>query len=431
MKNVLILTVDCWNTNIGANSSQTYSSLFSTMKDYNVYNIYIREELPNDSCCKRYFQISERRLIKHFTNRKIKSGKEVLADGIVNDKDIENILLQKEIYDKHRKKFYYTKKIIRELIWWISSWKSKELDDFLESIKPDVVIFSMEGYIHFNRLCRYVLKRTRAKGIGYFWDDNFTYKQRPGNLGYYFLRYFQRKSLKKLSKKTHSFLAISPKTKEEADKFFNINCTILSKPTDRELDNQEVNNDINIQGPIKLLYAGNLMIGRLDTLKMVIEVLEKINRNEIKIILDVYSGTKIPDELLNLKFGVNFHSPVSQSEILSIQEQSNILLFIEDVIGKERKVARLSFSTKIPDYLSCGKCIIAIGDRDTAPMKYFEDEKVALCAQNKKELEMIFEMILNNSNCMNEFGQRALNCAIKNHKKTIIQQKLREIIESN
>lgn len=431
LKNILILTVDCWNLNIAANSSYTYSNLFSDMKEYSISNIYIREEMPNDPCCKRYFQISESKIIKSLLKRNIKTGREVFCEDAVSEEDFKNVESQKLMYDKHRKKFYYTKKIIRELIWFFASWKSKELDDYLESVKPDVIIFSMEGYIHFNRICRYVLKKTGAKSIGYFWDDNFTYKQRPGNVGYKFLRFFQRKSLKKLSDLTTAFWAISPKTKKEADDFFGIDCRVLPKSSERavEMSDETTILQKGINKPLKMLYAGNLMIGRLDTIRMVSEFLADINKDELKLKLDVYTPTQVPPDLKNIGNGVEFHLPVSQSEVLKLQQETNILLFAEDVIGKERKVARLSFSTKIPDYLSCGRCILAVGDYDTAPMEYFREENIALCACNKQELTEQINNLLLNPEIMYEYGERARKCAAQNHSKAEIQRIIRKTIE--
>ncbi len=432
MKRVLILTVDSWNLNICANSSYTYSSLFSSMDGYEISNIYLRDELPNDPCCKRYFQISENKIIKSLFKRKIQTGREVACGEAETKEDIAVVEAQKNLYNKQRRSFYYAKKMVREIIWFVSPWKSKQLDNFIDSVKPDVVIFTMEGYIHFNRLCRYVLRKTQAKGIGYFWDDYFTYKTRPGgfgkNPGYKLLRYFQRRSLKKLSAVTDAFWAISPKTKKEADEFFGIDCILLPKPSEKE-------NAVNFEEqqavalPIKMLYAGNLMIGRMDTIKTLAKVLCEINKEQIKIQLDIYSSTDVPKELLNMGHGIIFHKPVSQSEILDIQTKADILLFAEDIIGKQRKAARLSFSTKIPDYLSCGKCILALGDKDIAPMEYFKEENVALCASDESEIKKQIEYVLNNPSLLAEYGKRAYECAKNNHSKAMVQGIIRETID--
>jgi len=412
---VLILTVDCWNSNIATSSARTYSTLFSSMPEYEVYNIYIREELPNDPCCKRYFQISENRVIKSIFNRKIKTGEEVfVGEKITLDKQ-KSIEAQKNLYSRQRKRCYYLKRAARELLWLIGKWKSDRLNIFLNEIKPDVVIYSMEGYIHFNRLCNYAVTKTKASSIGYFWDDNFTYKQRPGNLGYMMFRFFQRRSLVRLANNTKAFWAITPKTKEEADRYFQINCEVLSKPTERACVvgyKNESENRIK-----RIFYAGNLAIGRADTIGILSNVLREINKDEIRITLDIYTSTEISNEMKSFGYGVTFHEAIPQSEVLELQKEMDILLFVEDILGKERKVARLSFSTKIPDYLSCGKCILAIGDFDTAPMEYFIKEDVALCAQNKEEIMRQLYKIIDYPEIMKSYGMKAYECAQRNHSK--------------
>lgn len=427
MKNILILTVDCWNRNIGATSSYTYSSLFSTVEGYNISNIYIREDFPDDPCCKRYFQISENRVLKSLLKRNLQTGREVFCSEPVSKENLDIIASQKRLYTKHRAHFYYAKKLMRELLWWMGSWKSKELDAFIDSVTPDVVIFTMEGYIHFNRICRYVLEKTGAKGIGYFWDDNFTYQQRPGNFGYKALRFFQRQSLIKLRKKTAAFWAIAPKTKKEADDFFGINCQIISKPSEREPIIHCAN---KCELPIRILYAGNLMIGRMDTIRILAEVLKEINQAHIQVHLDIYTSTVIPDDLKKFGYGVFFHEPVSQAYVLDLQNRADVLLFVEDLEGKDKLVSRLSFSTKIPDYLSSGKCILAIGCKDTAPMEYFYHENVALCASSKGEITEKIKLILKNTDILQDYGIRACKCALKNHNKEKIQETLTKSIES-
>ena len=233
-----------------------------------------------------------------------------------------------------------------------------------------------------------------------------------------------------ISAVTTDFWAISPKTKKEADDFFGISCRVLPKSAERKID---LSSEAKVQSknptlPLKMLYAGNLMIGRLDTVRMVSEILADINKDGVKIAFDVYTSTEVPDDLKNIGNGIKFHLPVSQSEVLTLQQQSDILLFAEDIIGKERKVARLSFSTKIPDYLSCGKFILAVGDYDTAPMEYFREENVALCASNTKELTEQIQKLLLKPEIMNEYGARAQKCAVRNHSKTEIQRIIQETI---
>ena len=110
---------------------------------------------------------------------------------------------------------------MREIVWLLGKWKSKELDDFLKDFQPEVLLFPIESYLYFNRINEYVIKYCKPKKvIGYLWDDNFTYKQHPYSIFHRIERYFLRKQVRALVANCTNVLAISPKMKEECDREF-------------------------------------------------------------------------------------------------------------------------------------------------------------------------------------------------------------------
>ena len=342
---ILVFTVNSWNSIVGDN---TWATLLKYYKSENLANIFIRDEIPDSKVCSKYFCISENRVIKSILKRKIQTGREITAQSLTDTEPNEDLLAHNERYAKMKKKRRYSLLLARELLWKLGNWKTKELDAFLDEFKPDIILHGMDGYIHMNRLVRYAQKRTGAKAIGYIWDDNFTYKQSK-KVGYKVYRYFQRKSLKKLAKQTEAFFAITPKTKQEADEFFNIDCTLLSKPltTIPVAESYEILNQ-----PLKMLYTGNLLIGRDKTLAKMSFALKAINQGACKVVLDVYTQTALTDEYLQ-ETGNDFckiHPPIPQAEVLQLQKEADVLLFLED-LSDENLMARLSFSTKITSTL--------------------------------------------------------------------------------
>lgn len=428
MPKILICTVDSWNSKIGASSSNTFSALFSQFNSVDLANLYIREELPDSKICSRYFQISEQKVIKSLFNSKVKTGREVFSTDEMTGVDRENLEKAIELYEKNRAKRSYFKLFIREIIWLLGRWKSKEFNAFLRDFSPDIVVFPMEGYIHFNRICRYVIGQTGAKAIGYFWDDNFTYKQLRNSLGYIALRFFQRRSLKKLSKHTNRFWAIAPKTKKEADDFFGVDTVLLTKPVDMTGD--APTNDIKTIRPLKMVYTGNLAIGRVSSVIGISKALNNINHGKLPLIeLDVYTPTTLlPEEKKQLGEFVHIYEPVSMEEVSDIQKRADILLFIEDIDGPMSKKARLSFSTKITDYLKSGKCILALGNEDTAPMEYFVQTGAAICVTERKKIEETLRKILETPEILVEYANRAYECGKQNHNGETIRKIVKETI---
>ena len=411
-KKILVVTVESWNSKVGLN---TWPSLVSKFPSDNIANISIRDEIPDSNICSRYFRISESKVLRSILRRKTKTGAEIQAHSEVEDNTLNE---HNERYAKFTKKRRYSMLLARELVWKLGKWKTKELDDFLDSFKPDLILYTMEGYIHLNRIVNYAIKRTGAKAIGYIWDDNFTYKQQS-NLGYKTYRFFQRKSLKRLAKKTDAFFAISEKTKREADKFFKINSVVLTKP----LSSTPTVNYGEIEKPIKMLYTGNLFLGRDSSLLRLVNAIKKLClENSFEI--DAYTNTHLTEEIkssLICSF-CRVHPPISQIDVLQKQKEADILLFLEDIDGMYAKAARLSFSTKLTDYLSSGRCILAIGNEDTAPIEYLKKNQSAIMACNDEELEASLTEIANNPNMLVDYARISAELGIKNHSKEKIEQ---------
>lgn len=414
---ILVCTIESWNSKIGAN---TFSTLLANYPAEHLANLYIREELPDSSCCSRYFQISEAKVIRSIVKRSTKTGREVTSCQQMSQADQADMEASHQLYNKNRKKRSFFKLFIREILWKLGKWKTPELDSFLDSFQPDIILFGMEGYIHFNRICRYAVKRTGAKAVGYFWDDTFTYKQMPGNFGYKALRFFKRRSLKKLAPCCDAFWAIAEKTKQEADRFFHIDCKVITKPIDfREGEQWET---YEPGKPIQMLYTGNLLIGRFQVIQAISKALERINADGTKIELDVYSASYIPPEdLAELSQHVHIKGVVPQEEALQLQKEADILLFAEAITGEHSQIARLSFSTKLTDYFHSGKCILAVGAKDVAPMEYLAAENAALCASSEEEVYLRLKEIADQPQKIHQFAEAAYRCGQKNHSRQAVE----------
>ncbi len=407
---ILVITVGSWNSKVGAN---TWASLLEGYDSAQIANLYFRNEQPDSAICSRYFNISENKIIRSVFNRRISTGHEVSISepDASSEADLlaHNARYKKLSAGKRR----YSLLLLRELIWKLGRWKTPELDVFLDDFKPDIILHSMDGYIHANRVARYAIRRTGAKAVGYMWDDNFTYKQ-SSVLGYKVYRYFQRASLKKLAKITTAFFAISPYTKKEADNVFGVDCKVLTKPLNAAL---VVPQQYGEKKTLRMLYTGNLRIGRHRSLIHLADALRQLNSKEIQVVLDVYTQTELPPATLRLLQTdyCHIHAAIPQTEVLKKQKESDILLFLEDIDGKDAKVARLSFSTKLTDYLSCGKCIFAIGNRDTAPMQYFIENDAAVVCDHKDKILPALQELCDNTERLNYYARNACQAGIRNH----------------
>lgn len=422
--NVLVCTVACWNDEVGAD---TFSALFDDYGVDRLANLYIREEVPNSAVCERYFKISESAIIRSVLHRDTKTGKEWRGEGLEPDADDAAALQEtRRRYERHRRGRNWLLLYAREILWGLGRWRTPELDAFIEDFKPDVVVFGMEGYIHFNRINRYIVRKSGAGAIGYFYDDNFTYRQRPWSLGYRLYRFFQRRDLKRTAAVCSAFFAISPKTKRECDAFFGVESILLTKPV---MFRSSEWSTYSPHQPIRMLYTGNLLIGRLQSLKLLGDALAKVNRRGQRINLDVYTTTAVSEaEARDLDPSVHLHGPIPQGDVSLKQREADILLFVEDLVGPDAKTARLSFSTKLTDYFQSGKCIFAIGDRDIAPIEYLQAEDAAICATSVPEILQQLECLASDSSVIVGYAEKAFACGRRNHEEQLVKRRLHDTI---
>jgi hypothetical protein len=125
------------------------------------------------------------------------------------------------------------------------------------------------------------------------------------------------------------------------------------------------------------------------------------------------------------------HAPIPQSEVFQKQREADVLLFLEDIDGPDARVARLSFSTKITDYLSAGKCILAIGNGDTAPLQYFIENNAALVCVCESDIAKALERVSDSPELLLQLAQNAAEAGQKNHNKEDIQNVFDSVIAKN
>ena len=101
----------------------------------------------------------------------------------------------------------------------------------------------------------------------------------------------------------------------------------------------------------------------------------------------------------------------------TIRKYVDVVVFAEALEGKNSNIARLSFSTKITDYLANGKCILAVGKEDIAPIDYFHRNDSAIIAHNKQEIYQQVSKIVTSPAIISEYSKKAYDCAVKNHEK--------------
>lgn len=410
--------------------SDTFSSLLKGYNKEKLACLYIRANKSDSPVCNHYFQIIEGRVMKSILHRKMQTGFEYYTEEgeqSIEDQYQEELNSEKKRYGFFRKFRSYLFLFAREFVWKLGKWKSRELDQFLDTFNPEVLFIPIEGYIHFNRINEYIIARKRPKKvIGFLWDDNFTYKQTPHNIGYLLHRFWLRFSVKRLVKQCDTIFAISPKMKEECDREFGINSVLLTKP----IHNPQPFKPYTPSSPIRILYTGNLYIQRDQTIALLVDAIRKVNQGGTMVFLDIYTSTQLSKKMyhrIQVDGCCQIHGSIPQNEVIEKQKEADILLFVESFSTKNQS-ARLSFSTKITDYLNSGRCIWAIGNKDLSAIEYLEKENAAFISSNINSIYLTLNQIISKKSGIQTFAKNAFFCGRKNHNEEIIQSKIYSVL---
>lgn len=419
---VLVSTVGAWSDSVGSN---TMSELFKEYPKDKLACLYIRADVSDSSSCKRYFHIYEGRVMKSIVKRGMATGEEyTLGESNKSTADLDE---EKARYNSYRKKSNWFYLFAREFVWVFGKWRSKNLNVFLENFNPEIVFFSIESYIHFNRINEYIIKKCHPKKvIGYMWDDNFTYKQHPHSLGYIIHRWWLRFGVKRLIRKCDTVFAICPKMKRELDAEYGINSVILTKPIYQfnEVKTTAPNN------PIRILYTGKLIYGRDETIVQIVDAIKEVNKNGQRVMLQVYTNTElIPSmrERICVEGCCELKGFVPQSEALRIQKEADVLLYAESLFNTNL-TARLSFSTKMTDYLAAGTCIWAVGNIDLAPIEYLIEEEAGVVSTDAESIRTALQQIIESKESLREYAQKAQHCGRRNHNANHIKEVLNKAV---
>lgn len=414
---VLVVGINPWIDNTGIN---TLINFFDGWDKNSIAHIYTRAKLPNTHMCDKFFRISEPKVMKSLLKRSIKTGEEVFNS---NEEAVE-ASQENQIYNKKHSSLM---SLAREFVWLLGKWKTKELDKFLDEYDADVLFFPVYANVYMNRLQNYIRKRTKKPVVLYVSDDNYSYKSIAKTPVSLFTRFWLRTQEKKLFKSAEKIMVIAPKQKEEYDRLFNTNSVILTKGIDFSVIPYE---EKPLNKPIKMVYTGKLIIGRWLSLAKIAEALGDINKDETKVELDIYTTDTLTEEQktkLN-RNGCSVKGALTLDEVQAVQKQADILVFVESLEKEFRYTARLSFSTKITDYLKSGKCIFAVGDKDIAPIDYFNRYDSAVTATSYDEIGEKLKELINNENRIIEYSKKAYECGKEHHNAELMDKILVDTI---
>ena len=414
---VLAISLSTWRKDSG---NHTQTDVFKFWDKKRLAQIYTKSDLPNTPVCDKFFRISENAVMHSVINRRA-VGEEVHNCAEVQTQDEKAIEQEKKIYERAHKKKSWLLTIIRELVWTFGKWKTPALDKFVEDFDADVYFVPIYPVVYMGKIQKYILKKFPKPYVCYLADDNYSYLACGKNPLAYLHRFMLRRVVKDLAVNCDEMFTITKTEARDTDKLFGTHSVVLTKGIDYSELKFEPK---EISKPVKMVYTGQLMLGRSFSLIEIAKALENINKDKTKLTLDIYTPTPLDEQstrILN-SHGCTLHEPVPKEEVAAIQRSADIVVFAESLEKEYKMIARLSFSTKLTDYFASGKCIFAIGDKEIAPIEYLKENDAAIIATEYGEIEPALLSLVNNPQKISEYGKKAFECGRRNHESSAVKE---------
>jgi len=399
---------------------KTFVSLFSAFKKEELCQLYVYPSFPDVDAVNSCFRITDRDAVKRICPF-VQAGGEVFAHAytgsmIENDTD-------KKIYGKSSNN-QPAKRLLRDLVWKLSSWYTKELQCWLDRENPDC-IFLAPGYAKFiYDIALTISRKQNIPLITYICDDNYFLSEPETMLGRIQLRSLQKKTRETMDG-TRLLVAIS---KEIADEYSGklgvesdvimtgAGIEIVKKPPERK----EIR---------EFCYFGNLDLNREKSLTDIGSLLDEINaRQGTEYCLSIYTGNETPDDFAPIK-SIRVGGFLVGEAFEKAFRNAHCLVHVEAFDEENRDIVKGSVSTKIADSLASGIPLLAYGPGGIASIEHLKRNDCAFVAESLEELKTVIGQLLEDGEKRARILENALAAAERFHSSEANSLRLRAMVQ--
>ena len=411
---ILVITRNAWDdTNSIGN---TLSNFFCGIENLEFASLYFRAAKPNNKLCKKYYHTSETELMrKWFCPDSIGNGFEISSDNTTTNSRESGEKKLIGFIRKYGLKLAYK---LSDYLWYRKKWINQNLDSFIKDFSPDLMVTFVKSAPQYYLTVKYLREKYNIPLFTWIADDEYTaLKQKK--------REREINNLKYILDESSVVTGCSNEICEYYNSVFGCNAKPLYKSCDLSSPVKDKHGD-----PITVVYAGNLLYGRLEIISRISEEIEKIALNGVNISFEIYSNTNLTEQEINKVFYNKQHTQYigkrAYDFIKKRLSEADVALHVESFSEEEMLKTKYSFSTKIIDYLQSGSLILAIGPEELASIKYIDKIPGAHVIKKLDDLNSGLTSLLGASSDFIE-RKKAIRCFAKEfHDVNVTKKKLEE-----
>jgi glycosyltransferase involved in cell wall biosynthesis len=302
--------------------------------------------------------------------------------------------------------------------------------DWIAEFRPQL-IYSQLSTIRLMNLVLAVSRRFSLPIVPHFMDDWATTHYRSS----VFSRVPRRVLLSKLDKiirRSNVGMTISDAMAEEYQRRYAIpfrsfmNCVETPDecppPPERGKDH-----------PLKFVYVGGLHLNRWKALEELGRAIMVLRSEGFKIEADVYAPA---DDIahfgkaLEAAGAIRVPRSLKQDEVAAVLLGADVMVHVESFDEATRQYVRYSLSTKIPQYMSAGRPILAYGPEEAASCKYVKDRGCGLLVgrQDFQELLSAVRRLAESYELRQSLGRTGWETAAQRHSTAKVREHFRIVM---
>lgn len=380
MRKVLIVSHN--SLSLHANNGKTLTSMFRDWDSESLAQLFFQEEIPESDKFVNFFRVRDLDILK----RIFSLGFLGAAGNVVHPKvrvvsHYESAGWVKARIVKALRRTDSLKLVLRDLLYGTGLWKSRELLDWVRGFSPDSIFF-VGGNSRFSFLITLFISRKLGVPVDIFITDDYVLNAQPNGL----LAKLMHKRLVEIYRDAFSVarnvFVIGDDMACEFSREYRRTFLPVMNAVDMpgEVPGAGHKKDVGC-GDLDVVYAGGLHLGRGGSIVEFGELTRKVGSLlGLNITLTVYSTSELDGALRSgfERAGVLFGGGLTQGELQSRLMAADFVLHVESFDERNIRLTKLSVSTKLPEYLSSGACLIGFGPSALASIRLIDKNGVGV-----------------------------------------------------
>jgi glycosyltransferase involved in cell wall biosynthesis len=411
------------------NNGKTYHSLFRDWQKENIAQLYFHYEIPESDRFYKFYRITDIDILKCKILNKKSCGKRMCPQEFLERRENDSSFVSK--FKKGIFSFLQKQRsaiaIVKNTVYRYKAWQTEDFKSWLIEFNPDIIFTVGGNYTYLYEITEWISNFLSIPYTLFLTDDYLIYNKGVGifsrrihkSLSFTFKRFIEKSS--------HLFVIGDLMGREYKEKFGKdystiMNCVdITSKPAPTL--KQE-------KSKVVIRYIGGVYLNRW---KSLVAIGELLRNTEVDVIVEIYTLEEPEKEILKRlnEHPLSYCGPLYGNEVARKIQEADFLLHVESTSVEYKNITKLSISTKIPQYLVSGKCIIAFGPCDIASIKLLSENKLAVVLFDTDSTDVQIDKlkaIFSNDSLYNKLAQNALNYVYKHLNGITMRKDLLEVL---